>query len=261
MSSNTDNFLLEIKTVQSNAIRILFESLKDILTDVNLQISSNGIKIMAMDGSKVAVIHLKLDANKFEIFKCQKPMKAGINMSSLHKILKSIKNNDVINFYIKENESTNLNIKIENTEKRTQIISVIKLLDIDEDILEIPNIEYDSVVTMPSNDFQSYVRDLSIITNEIKIESKDSSFILSGQGDFAGTNIIIGETSNGMTLNKQESASGVFFLKYLLLFTKSTNLCTTVELYLKNEYPLILIYKVANLGQLKYCLAPKFNSN
>ena len=241
MSLTNENLLIDIKTVQSNAIRILFESLKDILTDVNLQISSNGIKIIAMDGSKVAVVHLKLDADKFEHFDCKKPIKAGINMASLHKILKIIKNNDIINFYIKENDSINLNIKIENTEKKTKIISVIKLLDIDEDILEIPNIEYDSVITMPSNDFQSYIRDLSIITNEIKIESKDESFILSGQGDFAGTNIIIGETSNGMVLNKQKSASGTFFLKYLLLFTKSTNLCTTVEIYLKDEYPLILI--------------------
>ena len=35
----SDN-IIEIKTVQSNAIRILTEALKDILTDVNLLISS-----------------------------------------------------------------------------------------------------------------------------------------------------------------------------------------------------------------------------
>ena len=254
MSDNI--YILKFKTVQSNAIRILFESLKDILTDVNLQISPAGIKIMAMDGSKVAVVHLKLDADKFENYICNDVFVAGINMLSLHKILKSIKNNDIIEFNITRKESTKLNIQIVNIEKSTKIISSIKLLDIDEDILQIPNIEYDSVVTMPSNDFQSYIRDLSIITNEIKIESKNNSFVLSGQGDFAGTNIIIGETSNGMTLNKQDTASGTFLLKYLLLFTKSTNLCNTIEIYLKNDFPLLLVYKVANLGQLKYCLAP-----
>ena len=106
---------------------------------------------------------------------------------------------------------------------------------------------------MPSNDFQNYIRELSIITNKVKIESVDSKFTLYGHGDFAETIINIGEISNDSNSNV---ATETFNLKYLLLFTKSTNLCTTVEIYLKNKFPLILIYNVANLGKLQYCLAP-----
>ena len=62
--------------------------------------------------------------------------------------------------------------------------------------------------------------------------------------------------SNNIELDNQHNASGTFYIKYLLLFTKSTNLCTTVEIYLKNKFPLILVYNVANLGKLQYCLAP-----
>ena len=96
------NKIVEIKTVQSNAIRILFEALKDILTDVNLQFSDEGIKIISMDGSKQAVINLKLDASKFEKFYCKSPMRAGLNMTSLYKIIKSVKNSDIITMYITE---------------------------------------------------------------------------------------------------------------------------------------------------------------
>ena len=175
-------------------------------------------------------------------------------MASLHKIIKSIKNNDIITFYITENDSTKLCIEIENREKKTVILTILKLLDIDEDILEIPNIEFDSVITMPSNDFQSYIRELSIITNKIRIISKDGLFILSGEGDFAKTQIQVGDVNNKQITNK--TATGLFNIKYLLLFIKSTNLCTTVEIYLKNEFPLILVYNVANLGKLKYVLSP-----
>ena len=69
ISDDTDK-IVEIKTVQSNAIRILFEALKDILTDVNLQISNEGLKIISMDGSKQAIVNLKLDATKLEKFYC-----------------------------------------------------------------------------------------------------------------------------------------------------------------------------------------------
>ena len=254
---SNDTKIVEIKTVQSNAIRILCEALKDILTDVNLEISSEGLKIISMDGSKSAVIHLKLNANKFEKFHCDNPINAGINMSSLHKIIKSLKNSDIITFYILSTDTTKLNIEIENKEKKTIIHIVLKLLDIDSDILEIPNIEYDSVITMPSNDFQSYIRELSIITNKIHIQSEDSKIIFTGSGDFAETKITVGEASNGLIVNKSDKkACGLFNIKYLLLFTKSTNLCTTVEIYLKDEFPLILAYNVANLGKIQYCLVP-----
>lgn len=247
--------LVEIRTVQSNAIRILFEALKDILTDVNLQISTEGLKIISMDGSKQAVVNLKLEAHKFENFYCKQAITAGLNMTSLYKIIKSVKNSDIICFRIEENNETKLIIEIENKEKKTHIITVLKLLDIDEDILDIPNIEFETVKTMPSNDFQSYIRELSIITNKVRLISSLNTFTLSGEGDFAKTKITIGDTNNDEISNKKIS-SGLFYIKYLLLFTKSTNLCTTVEIYLKSKFPLILVYNVANLGKLQYCLAP-----
>ena len=112
--TNSENRIVEIKTVQSNAIRILFEALKDILTDVNLQISNEGLKIISMDGSKQAVVNLKLEASKFEKFHCFKPIKAGVNMTSLYKIIKSVKNSDIVTFYILQDSSTKLHIEIEN---------------------------------------------------------------------------------------------------------------------------------------------------
>lgn len=255
ISINDTDKIIEFKTVQSNAIRILIEALKDILNDVNLQITNDGLKIISIDSSKQAVVNLKLDASKFEKFYCSSPMRAGLNMTSLYKIIKSIKNTDIITFYILKNTSTKLNVLIENKEKKTNILTVLKLLDIDEDLLEIPNIEFETVKTMPSNDFQSYVRELSIITQKITLESNNNKFILSGEGDFAETKINVGD-SNTTNFENNITARGVFYIKYLLLFTKSTNLCTTVEVYLKNGFPLILVYNVANLGKLQYCLAP-----
>ncbi len=41
------------------------------------------------------------------------------------------------------------------------------------------------------------------------------------------------------------------------MFSKCTNLCQNIEIYLKNDYPIIIKYSVANLGEVKFCLAPK----
>ena len=57
--------------------------------------------------------------------------------------------------------------------------------------------------------------------------------------------------------NPEEIIQGLFALKHLVLFSKCTNLCPSIEMYLKNDYPLIIKYLVASLGEIKLCLAPK----
>ena len=69
---NTDNkYLLEVKTVQSSAFRILVEALKEILTDANLEFDETGMKVMAMDSSHTVLVHLKLQADKFCTYHCK----------------------------------------------------------------------------------------------------------------------------------------------------------------------------------------------
>ena len=43
--SINENHIIDIKTVQSSAIKILIEALKEILTDANLIIDNTGIKL------------------------------------------------------------------------------------------------------------------------------------------------------------------------------------------------------------------------
>jgi proliferating cell nuclear antigen len=79
-------------------------------------------------------------------------------------------------------------------------------------------------------------------------------------GDFAEQETIISENNTSVKVQKNTNANeivqGLFQLKHLVLFTKCTSLCPSIELYLKNDYPLILRYTVANLGEVKLVLAP-----
>lgn len=250
---------VQFKTVQASAIKVLVEALKEIIHDVNLIINSDKIRIMDMDGHKVALVYLELDALSFEHYECKTNQNLGINMSNLYKLLKNITNTDSITFTLYTNNPNELAIKVENADKRTIVESKLKLLDINAGSFKIPNITFSSVITMPSGDFQKYCRDLLHISQTIQIKSINDTLEFLAEGDFASQKIVIGETQNGLVFSKKEDeeVSGIFSLKYLNLFTKSTNLCNTVELYLKKDYPFILVYHVANLGTLKYGLAPK----
>ena len=251
-------YRMMFKTVQSNAIKTLIEGLKDILNDVNLKIDKEGIQIMTIDGKRITIVHLKLVAKSFEFFHCDLPIEIGINMKSLYALLRTVGNNDVITMFVEKNDITRLHIVIENKEKNFRDISRLKLLDFNEDIYTIPNIEFDSVIKMPSNDFQKICKDLSNISDIVTISSENSKFSMSVEGDIGQKEIILGETIN--VAFKQLSninVTGKYDLKYLLLFIKSSNLCSTIELFLKKDLPLVLLYSVASLGSLKFVLAPK----
>ena len=48
-----------------------------------------------------------------------------------------------------------------------------------------------------------------------------------------------------------------FELKYLILFSKCSNLSNIIQIHFQNELPLILKCNVADLGDIKLCLAPQ----
>lgn len=54
-----------------------------------------------------------------------------------------------------------------------------------------------------------------------------------------------------------EIVQGVFSLKYLSMFTKFTNLSNTVDLLMKNDFPLLVRYPVSSLGEIKLLLSEK----
>lgn len=259
---DVSDYRMLFKTVQSNAIKTLVEGLKDILNDVNLKVNKDGIQIITIDGKKITIVHLKLVAKSFEFFHCSSPIELGINMKHLYALLRTVGTNDVITMYVTNNDITRLNIVIENKEKNVRDISKLKLLDINEAIYKIPNIEFDSVIKMPSNEFQKICKDLNNISDIVSIASEDSKFKMSVEGDIGQKEIVIGETVN-VVVNKisDKNVKGNFDLKYLLLFVKSSNLCSTIELFLKKDNPLVLLYSVASLGSLKFVLAPKVNED
>lgn len=257
----SNNYSLEIKTVQSAAFRVLTEALKEILTDANFEIDSTGIKVMAMDSSHTVLVHLKLNADNFEYYHCEEKKILGINMLNFFKLIKTMGNSDTLSLFLERDNESLLGIKIDNSDKNTTTKYSLNLMDLHEDNIQIPPAAFDSVITMPSVDFQKICRDMHNLADNLEIKSTEKQLIFSCKGHFASQETSIGETNSGLSFVKNENpdeiVQGIFALKHLVLFSKCTNLCNSIELYLKNDYPLILKYSVASLGDIKLCLAPK----
>lgn len=257
MSNN--RYCLEVRTVQSTAFKILMEAIKELLTDTCIEFDETGMKIMSTDNEHIILVHLKLDAAKFEHYSCKSKIVIGVNMLNLYKLIRTINSNDILTLFIDSEDLNHLGIKIENGEKNTKTTYKLNLLDLDNDNFNVDQADFNSVITLPSIDFQKICRDMKNIAERVEIKIIDTQLILSCKGEFCSQETIIAENEGGNAIaskNINEIVQGVFDLNILVLFTKCTNLCNTVELYLKNDYPLFVKYTVASLGHVQLALAP-----
>lgn len=253
---------VEVKTVQASAFKILVEALKELLTDTCIEFDETGIKIIAMDTAHIVLVHLKLDAHKFEYYHCPQRISIGVNMLNLHKLIKTINSNDTLTLFVDSNDQNHLGVKIENSEKNTKTTYMLNLLDLDNPQIKVDPAVFNSVITLLSSDFHKICRDMNNLAELVEIRNINNQLIFTCQGEFCRQETVISDNENGSNIysrNADEIVQGVFNLKYLVLFTKCTNLCNTVELYLKNDYPLICRWAVASLGEVKLCLSPNAN--
>ena len=221
-----------------------------------------GMGIIAMNSSNSVLIHLKLDAFNFDEYLCSKDkLTIGVNMTFFFKLIKTMNNTDTLTLYMDDDDTNRLGIRIENSDKNLVSTWKLNLMDLEDYDIRIPPTEFTSVINMPAQEFHKICRDLNPIADNIEIKSMGKKLIFTTwEGEIAHNEIIIGESGSGLnvTLDEEESDTiiqGIYDLKNLTLFTKCTNLCSNIDIYMKNDYPLVIRYAVASLGQIHLCLS------
>lgn len=260
-----DNYSFYAVTVQASIFKNLIESIKEILPDTTFEISKENLKVLSMDPTHSALVHLSLENTNFEQYYCESTQILGINMINLFKLIKIISTKDVLTLFVLKDDLNHLGIKIENPVKNSATTFKLNLMDLDTSLLKIPPAQFKNIISMKSTDFQKTCRDMLNISDEIEIKTVDNTLILTARGNFADQKTIIGSSSsNGFQFTIDESIEdndkiiqGVFNLKYLSLFSKCSSLSPTINIYLKNNYPIILGFRVGSLGIVRLCLAPK----
>ena len=142
-------------------------ALKDILLETIL-FQSDGIRIINTDKSQTILVHLHLKADNFEHYFCKYPkIVIGVNMFHLFKLINSIDNDDTLTIYMMKIIIVMVlqfsGLKFENGDIKQCKTQLLKLIEPDNEELELPQVEFSSIINLPSCDFQKIIRDLSTI--------------------------------------------------------------------------------------------------
>jgi proliferating cell nuclear antigen len=242
---------MKLKSIQASAFKSLFEVLKEIINDVNVYFDSSGMHLSSFDVARVTLVNVVMPCENFEEYECKTPVTIGLNVANTYKLIKSTGTNDVIHL---ENTVEHLKITISNEVKKSKSTFNLKLLDLNEELVDIPELSHIKYITtvMPSFDFQKLIRDMSAIGTDILIKRYDTCVEFTCDGDFANQTTIVNEQSKSDII-----CGGVFSIKYISMFVKSTVLCPIVQIYQNDneDSPVIFKYSIANLGHIKFYLA------
>uniref|UniRef100_A0A6C0D817 Proliferating cell nuclear antigen PCNA N-terminal domain-containing protein n=1 Tax=viral metagenome TaxID=1070528 RepID=A0A6C0D817_9ZZZZ len=275
--------ILELKTTQTAAIKILSDTLNSLLTDVNFVFYPNfiendsddseeepatkqvgGIIIKEINKTGTILVYTKLDADKFDYYNYnynKNKFSVGLNLNNLLKCLKCMSHFDTMIWQVDSDDMNKLVIILESSERKEKKIFKLNLMDLEEEKYEVEPIDFPFSITLPSQDFHKYCKDMSSATDKIELMCTKNKIIFSGNGELGHVEFEVGETNGGLSIDVNSNCSdeivqGLFELRFLIIFTKCTNLCSTVTLYLKNDYPLIVKYSIAMLGEIKLVLSP-----
>ena len=130
------------------------------MQDCNFDCNDSGIALQAMDNSHVALVSMLLKAEGFSPYRCDRNIALGINLVSLTKVLRAAQNEDVLTLKAEDTPDA-VNLMFESAETDRISEYDIKLMDIDQEHLAIPETEYAATVEMPSAEFQRICRDLN----------------------------------------------------------------------------------------------------
>ncbi|KAF5804600.1 putative proliferating cell nuclear antigen, PCNA [Helianthus annuus] len=264
--SSFAGIMLELRLVQGSLLKKVMESLKDLVTDANFDCSATGFSLQAMDSSHVALVSLLLRSEGFEHYRCDRNLSMGMNLNNMSKMLKCAGNDDIITLKADDGSDT-VTFMFESPTQDKIADFEMKLMDIDSEHLGIPEAEYHAIVRMPSSEFARICKDLSSIGDTVVISVTKEGVKFSTRGDIGTANVVcrqnttVDKPEEATVIEMNEPVSLTFALRYMNSFTKATPLSSTVTISLSSELPVVVEYKIAEMGYIRFYLAPKIEED
>lgn len=257
--------MFECSLQQGEVLKKIITAIGDLVENANFDCAETGISLQAMDSSHVSLVNLLLRAEGFEKFRADRQVSLGINLANMNKILKCSGSKDSVSLRA-EDDGDSVTFIFESPEEDRISTFDLKLMDIDSEHLGIPETEYKCVVKMGSGEFQRICRDLQTIGDTVEIAATKEGVKFSVNGDIGQGNMTLRNStdaaadkddSDAVVIELEEPVTQTFALRYLNFFTKGTALSKSVTLSMSPEVPLVVEYKMEDLGHVRYFLAPK----
>lgn len=256
MSTVKPDVLVYLKN-RAQPLKRILGVLKDILTDVNILFKPSEVYIGGVDPEKLVATEVSL--YHFDEYSCvESDIHIGVYMSYLYKMLRGVGPNHIIEMTIERSTPHVLGILVTDVEKDTRSFTAIKSMDIPLERVNIPDVEFASVVGVPTGVLQKALRETALISKRVCLGyTGENRLQLIASGPLGVANISLGPTEGGLTWHKktEDSAHGLYFTKFIEKLIKP-DVSETVDISFQKGFPLTFQYSDKDyLGVFRFAIA------
>ncbi|CAA2980237.1 proliferating cell nuclear antigen [Olea europaea subsp. europaea] len=244
--------MLELRLVQGSMLKKVLKSIKDLVNEANFDCSMTGFSLQAMDSSHVA-LEVLLRYEGFEHYGCDRNLPMWMNLGNMTKMLKCAENDDIVTIEVDDGSDT-VTFTFESPTQDKILDFVMKLMDIDSDSehLGIPEAKMTPSPPLRPPEF--------FLVNIVWILPPASHVLLiyCWVSDDLFSNMLLEDAT---IIEMNEPVSLTFSLRYLNSVTKATPLSNMVTISLSSELPVVVEYKIAEMGYIRFYFAPKIEED
>jgi len=248
--------MFECKFHSGQIFKEIVDVISSIIEEGELTAKPDGLDLICMNESKVALIDVLVSKNLCETYECDKDTPLKINFTDFYKFVSRVSGNEDI--FLRFIEETNkLQIKIKG--KSTRTFSLPLLTDVKSENVERKDIGYEVKFEMDTNVILQAIKDAKAIDNTMSfIVNKEGLFYFEVKGDTGDLRIDFEEKPVEKMVDDQ--IYSIYSLDILTKIFRANILSDTVTLAFGNETPLILNFPIkndVNNGRIVYFIAPQ----
>ena len=237
----------KIKLCDSKIFKNAFEALSVIVDEIQIIVDEEGLRCSALDRSHITFCNLELKSDLFDEFECDSPEKINIDTMELMNVLKRIKANDILDLSLEE--SSLVCLFTGDAVRRFRI----KLIDIEYNKPEPPEIPVSCEIMIPSNLIKDGINDVALYSDKLEFVVEKDYFIIKSNDDFGDVEV---KYLHGTDVN--EDAKSCFGIDKIKSILKSSKFSSQVKVGLGNDMPLLLDFTLpTGDGSLGFMLAPR----
>jgi len=230
-------------------------AISTLVDEATFNIAAEGIKLRAMDPSRVAMIDFEWPKTVFDEYACDAPTKMCINVGEMLKLLRRTGKDESVELALDE-KTNRLNVGIKGKYERTFNMPTLEAA---EEEVPTPKITFSVRAKVTTEGLHQAIEDVLLVSDHVKIEVDSEKLTMRAAGDLMGATIELKKGSDALLdLEAKEPSKATFSLSYLSEIIKTAASASDIAtLEFSSDMPIRIDFQQPKEGKLTFYLAPR----
>jgi len=250
--------MFKLKVSDSKLLRDMISAIAILVDEATFRIEPDGIKLRAMDPSRVAMVDFEWPKTVFDEYTCMQPTKMCINVGELLKLLKRAGKNESVELSLDEQTGK---LKITILGKYTRIFQMPTLEAAEEEV-PTPKLTFNVKAKVTTDGIRDAITDAELVSDHVKFEADPEKLVMQASGDLMGATIELKKGSDALLdLEVTEPSKATFSLSYLSEIIKTGGASSDIAtLEFSTDMPIKIDFQQSQEGKLTFYLAPRIET-